>query len=102
MNFLAEIIHDAIQERKQLEFRYHSHPRIVEPMCLGEVKHGVWQLRAHQVGGRSSSSRGLPDGIPRMFELADMVEVAVLPGGFEIPAFYTRGDRAFVRIAAQL
>jgi hypothetical protein len=75
---------------------------VVEPMCFGEVKRGVWQLRAHQIGGKSSSSRSLPDGIPRMFELADMIDVAVLPDGFDVPAFYTRGDKAFIRIVEQL
>jgi WYL domain-containing protein len=87
MNPLIELIPDAINERKQLEFRYHSLPRVVEPMCLGEIKRGAWQLRAHQVGGRSSSSRRLPDGIPRMFELAGMTDVAVLPDSFEVLAF---------------
>ena len=102
MNRLVEVIRDAINERKQLEFRYHWLPRVAEPMCLGEVQRCVWQLRAHQVGGRSSSSRRLPDGIPRMFELTDMVDVAVRLDGFEIPDFYTRGDKAFIRIVAQL
>jgi hypothetical protein len=97
-----EAIRDAINERKQLQFRYHSLLRVVEPMCLGEVRRGVCQLRAHQVGGRSSSSRRLPDGVPRMFELSDMLDVTVLPGGFEVPAFYTRGDSAFIRIVAEL
>jgi WYL domain len=102
MHPLAEVIRDAIHGRKQLEFRYHSLPRVVEPMCLGEVKRGVWQLRAHQVGGRSSSSRRLPDGIPRMFELAAMIDVTVLPDVFGVPDFYTRGDKAFIRIVEQL
>lgn len=102
MNTLAEVIRGAIHKRKQLEFHYHSFLRVVEPMCLGEVKHGVWQLRAHQIGGRSSSSRRLPDCIPRLFEVAEMVDVAILPHGFEVPNFCTPGDKAFIRIVAQL
>lgn len=103
MNSVVAVISEAIAGRRQLSFRYHSLPRVVEPMCLGEVvRPGTWQLRAHQVKGRSSSSAQLPDGKPRLFEVDDMVSVAVLPDTFEIPVFYTRGDSAFVRIAAQL
>jgi hypothetical protein len=76
-----------------LGFCYHSLPRVVEPMALGEVKRGEWKLRAHQVGGKSHTSRRLPDGKPRTFDLADMVDVIVLPDDFEIPAFYKRGDK---------
>jgi WYL domain len=99
---LAEVIRDAIHEQKQLQFRYRTLLRVVEPMCLGEVSRGVWQLRAHQVGGRSASSRRLPDGIPRLFGLSDMLDVTVLQDSFAVPAFYTRGDSAFIRIVAQL
>jgi len=102
MNSVIAIIGDAIAERKKLTFQYHSLPRVVEPMCLGEVKPGIWQLRAHQVGGRSSSSVRFPDGKPRLFEVDDMASVTAIPETFEVPAFYTRGDSAFVRIAAQL
>ena len=43
-----EIIRQAIREHKLLEFRYHSLPRIVEPMRLGQVNRGKWELRAHR------------------------------------------------------
>jgi hypothetical protein len=102
VNSVMAVISDAIAGRRKLSFQYHSLPRVVEPMCLGEVGPGTWQLRAHQVGGKSSSSARFPDGKPRLFEVDDMVSVAVLPDTFEIPAFYTRGDSAFVHIAAQL
>lgn len=102
MNPTADAICHAINERKLLEFRYHSLPRIVEPMCVGEVRSGVWQLRAHQTGGKSASSLHLPDGKPRMFDLADMVEVSVLQQNFEIPVFYMRNDKGFKHITTQL
>jgi hypothetical protein len=102
VNLLVDAICRAINERKLLTFRYHSLPRIVEPMCVGEVRAGTWQLRAHQIGGRSSSSSRLPDGKPRMFELADMLETVVLTEVFEIPVFYTHNDKGFKQIVAQL
>jgi hypothetical protein len=102
MESSIEIIRHAISERRLVEFRYHSLPRVVEPMALGEVKRGIWQLRGRQVGGKSSSSRRLPDGKPKLFELAEMMGVAVLSDSFDIPAFYARGDKAFIRIDAQL
>ena len=52
-----EIIRQAIRERKLLEFSYHSLPRIVEPMRLGQVNRGKWELRALQISGKSSSGR---------------------------------------------
>lgn len=102
MGPLIEVIRDAINQRKLLEFHYRSLFRIVEPMCLGEAKRGEWQLRAHQVGGKSSSSRQLPDGKPKLFFLADMLDVAILSDSFEIPAFYRRSDTGFLNIMAQL
>lgn len=102
MNSAIAVISEAIAVRRQLSFHYHSFPRVVDPMCLGEVRPGAWQMRAHQVGGRSSSSARFPDGKPRLFEVDEMVRVAILPDTFEIPAFYTRGDSAFVRISAQI
>jgi hypothetical protein len=102
MNPQVDAVSHAINERKLLSFRYHSLPRIVQPMCLGEVRPGVWRLRAHQTGGRSSSSSHLPDGKPRMFELADMLETVVLSEVFQIPVFYTRNDKGFNQIIAQL
>jgi predicted DNA-binding transcriptional regulator YafY len=102
MDSSIEIIRRAINERKLVEFCYRSLPRVVEPMALGEVKRGIWQLRGHQVGGKSSSSRRLPDGKPKLFELTEIASVAVLSDSFDIPVFYTRGDKAFIRIDTQL
>jgi predicted DNA-binding transcriptional regulator YafY len=102
MNPTVDVICHAINERKLLKFRYHSLPRIVEPMCVGEVRPGVWQLRAHQTGGKSTSSLHLPDGKPRMFELANMIEVSILPQNFEIPVFYMPNDKGFKQIITQL
>ena len=102
MNTLIGLIREAIHGRKLLEFRYDLHPRVVEPMCLGEVETGRWELRAQQVGGSSSTSRSFPDGVPRLFKLAKMIDASVLPASFDIPGFYARGDKAFIRIDAQL
>lgn len=102
MDPLMDIICHAINGRNLLAFRYRSLPRIVEPMCFGAVRAGAWQLRAHQTGGKSSSSAHLPDGKPRLFDLTDMLETVALPEVFEIPVFYTRNDSGFTRILAQL
>jgi hypothetical protein len=101
MHTSIDIIRQAINERRLLAFRYRSLPREAEPMCLGETERGKWQVRAYQVGGKSSSRR-VGDGTPKLFELADMVDVSVLPVSFEIPASYKRGDKAFIRIDTQL
>ena len=101
MHTSIDIIRQAINERRLLAFRYHSLPREVEPVCLGEAERGKWQVRAYQVGGKSSSRR-VGDGPPKLFELADMVDVSVLPRIFEVPAFYKHGDTAFIHIDTQL
>lgn len=101
MNSSIDIIRQAILGRKHLQFSYHSLPRVVEPMCLGEVDHGKSQLRAHQVGGRSSRGR-VADGTPKLFEIADMSAISLLETSFDVPAFYRRGDRAFIRIDTEL
>jgi len=102
MGSLIEVICGAINEQKLLEFSYRSLLRVVEPMCLGEVKRGEWQLRAHQVGGKSSSSPRLPDGKPKMFVLSEILDVAVRSESFEVPVFYRRSDTGFIKIIAQL
>jgi hypothetical protein len=101
MHTSIDLIRQAINERRILAFRYHALPREVEPTCLGETEHGKWQIRAYQVGGRSSSGR-VGDGTPKLFELAAMLDVSVLPRVFEVPASYKRDDTAFIRIDTQL
>ena len=101
MNPSIEIIRQAILERRCLEFGYGSLPRLVEPMALGIGQYGRWQLRAHQIGGKSSSG-GVGDGTPKLFGVADMTALAILAQNYEIPPFYERGDRAFKRIDTEL
>jgi len=101
MHTSIDIIRQAINERKILAFRYHSLPREVEPICLGEMERGKWRIRAYQVGGKSSSRR-VGDGTPKLFELVNMVDISVLPVTFENPASYKRGDTAFIHIDTQL
>lgn len=101
MTWSVDIIRQAICERRQLEFGYHGYPRVVEPMALGVGHSGSWKLRAHQVGGRSSTGR-VGDGTPKLFEIADMSDLAMLTINFTVPIFYSPGDRAFTRIEAEL
>jgi hypothetical protein len=96
-----EIIRQAIRERKMLEFQYHSLPRIVEPMRLGQVKRGIWELRAHQISGKSASGR-VADGTPKLFTVAEMADISILPISFEVPVFYERSDTTFIHIDTEL
>lgn len=77
MNSSIDTIRQAIGERKHLQFSYHSLPRVVEPMRLGEVDHGRFQLRAHQVGGRPSTGQ-VADGTPKLFEIAEMSALSLI------------------------
>lgn len=96
-----EIIRQAILQRRCLEFGYRSLPRLVEPMAVGIGRYGRWQLRAHQIGGKSSSG-GVGDGTPKLFEVADMTALTILVQNFEIPSFYTRGDKGLRHIDTEL
>lgn len=96
-----EIIRQAILQRRCLEFGYRSLPRLVEPMAGGIGRYGRWQLRAHQIGGKSSSG-GVGDGTPKLFEVADMTALTILVQNFEIPSFYTRGDKGLRHIDTEL
>lgn len=70
MNPSIEIIRQAILELRCLEFGYRRLPRLAEPMAVGIGQYGRWQLRAHQIGGKSSSG-GVGDGTPKLFDVAD-------------------------------
>ena len=63
-----QLIQQAIQSRKILEFMYHGYSRVVEPHILG-VNKGVVQVLGYQIHGGSSSGR-LPDW--RRFDLREI------------------------------
>lgn len=69
---MDQIIREAIQSRKVLQFYYDGGPRTVEPFCYGIGKTGKYLLRGYQTGGYSQS--GNPEGW-RLFDTAKMIGV---------------------------
>jgi hypothetical protein len=96
----AEAICEAIGEHRRLGFMYQGYERIVNPIRFGRSVRGAWQLRATQVGGESRSSHfGSPS---KLFDLAEMSDVAVLDAQFRPPIQRGREDDAFAEVAAEV
>jgi WYL domain len=94
-----DLILTAIHGRRQLRFRYHGKPRIVEPQDYG-IQKGVVHLFTYQIGGESSSSR-LPDW--RKFAVQGMSNVELLketfPGSRSVPSQrHQEWDVLFARV----
>ena len=62
---MEQLIQQALEGKKLIEFIYSGHPRLIEPHVLG-VNGGITQVLGYQVGG-SSSSGGIPEW--RRFDL---------------------------------
>lgn len=62
------LIHQAISNKRVIQFSYGGHSRIVEPHILG-IKDGTMQILGYQIGGTSSQG-GLPEW--RRFSLPNM------------------------------
>ncbi|HET6807372.1 MAG TPA: hypothetical protein VFH59_18205 [Frateuria sp.] len=89
------LIDQAILERRPLRFIYHGSLRVVEPQCHGRGHRGTELLRGCQVNG------GRP--IERLFDVAQMAELALLDGHFGAPGpHYKRGDSVMAEIFGQL
>lgn len=71
----AEIIRQALAERRVVQFNYHGHERRVEPHALGRVTEDRPALLGWQVSGDSASEP--PPGW-RTFLLAEMESVKLL------------------------
>ncbi len=74
-----EKIREALRERRLLAFRYHDHPRRVEPHALGRLKDGAIVLLAWQVAG---GSRSEPPPGWRNFLLTDIEGLELLAENF--------------------
>lgn len=72
-------IREALRERRLLAFRYHDHPRRVEPHALGRLKEGALVLLAWQVAG---GSRSEPPPGWRNFILTELGSLEVLDETF--------------------
>ena len=64
----AELIKQALAERRLLQFDYHGYSRQVEPHALGHVTEGRLALLAWQISGGSQSE---PDISPRRNRIAE-------------------------------
>ncbi len=93
---IASAIHDC----HLLSFVYDRFPRVVEPHCFGIDKKGHPALRGYQVQGGSESGEQVGW---KLFHLSEMKQLVVLPRKFMGPRpDYKRGDKAFLRIEAQI
>lgn len=91
---------NAIAARSQLEIVYHGLRRIIDPHAYGIARTGNFLLRAWQISGGSRS--GQATGW-KLFDVKDISSVTILPSTFLGPQpAYRRGDRAMMRIFAQL
>ncbi len=96
-----EAIRTAIRARRRLAFSYRGRPRVVNPVRLGVSGRGTWQLRAVQVGGDSASGR-YGGSAPKLFDINEIVDVAVLDAQFPMPRRYEPGDASFALIDTEL
>lgn len=76
---MKDTIIAAIKNRRLISFRYHDHPRLVEPHLIGINKAGHLALSAYQVGG-SSDSRKAP--FWRVFLLSDIRQLSTTSDSF--------------------
>lgn len=89
------LIDRAIRERKPVRFVYHGKLRVVEPQCHGRGTRGTELLRGRQVNGDEPSER--------LFDVAHMVDLALLDGHFDGPGpHYRQNDSAMVEVFCRL
>jgi predicted DNA-binding transcriptional regulator YafY len=75
---MKELIAQAINQKKLIEFTYQGRHRVTEPHVLG-ITNGIKQVLCYQTGGHSSRGN-LPDW--RRFDLHEMVGLKVLDTTF--------------------
>jgi len=89
----------AIQQRKVLELRYHSHSRIVEPHAYGRAKDGDEILRCYQTSGGSES--GQRAGW-KLLKVREVFSLHLTNNTFAARPEYKRNDKAMAYIFEQL
>lgn len=87
---MTQVIEQAIQSKKLVEFMYSGHLRVVEPHVLG-VNGGVTQLLGYQIGGTSSSG-GIPEW--RRFDIPKMSGLSVCNESFPGTRPYPSGKHS--------
>ncbi len=99
MEEIRQIICDAINNRRIIQFWYKDKFRIVEPYLCGISSAGNYDLRAFWIGGESETAFE-PDW--RMYRLAGMSLIEITDKtfeGFEGKRInYNPDDRAFIEI----
>jgi hypothetical protein len=74
-----DLICEAIEKMRIIQFRYDGRVRIVEPFCCGRSTADHSVLRGYQIGG-SSSSKSVSW---KLFELAKISQLAILDVVFD-------------------
>lgn len=93
-------LNDAIRDRLLVEFVYDGLHRVAQPAALGITSTGKESLRACLVGG-SSHRNPIPCWeLYTVSKIQDLLVTEEVFDAFDVPG-YTRGDSAFVAIAAE-
>lgn len=97
---MNDIIIEAIENRKLLEFYYKDHYRVVEPHTFGISSKGNENLSAFQVDG-TSERNNVPDW--GLFTIDKIDGLKILNETFEgTRPKYTKGDSRMIEIYKEL
>lgn len=97
---MRQLICQAIQEQRHLEFYYGGYRRVVEPHCHGVTTAGNEVLRGFQFAGSSKSGNSFQ---AKLFEVAKMSRIKLLNSTFQNPhKNYRKNDSAMQTIHCQL
>lgn len=93
---MNDLIRKAIGERRLISFVYKQATRLVEPHAFGRQRNGTDAFCGWQVAGGS-------DEAFRLFRLDEITAISLLDEEFaDARSGYSRGDRRFVLIYAEL
>ncbi|WP_323909637.1 WYL domain-containing protein [Aeromonas caviae] len=84
---MEDLIIQAINKKKLIEFTYQGRPRTAEPHVLG-ITNGIKQVLCYQTGGHSSRGN-LPDW--RRFDLHQIVGLRIVDATFPGKRAYPSG-----------
>lgn len=97
---MNNVICQAIQEKRLLDFTYEGHHRVVEPHAYGVNTKDHNALRCYQVGGSSDSHK---QPYWRLFLESEIRGLTMLPQQFaNARQGYKRNDKDLERIFCQL
>jgi predicted DNA-binding transcriptional regulator YafY len=97
---MNDIIIEAIENRKLLEFFYNDHYRVVEPHTFGVSKKGNDNLSAFQIDG-TSERNNVPDWA--IFTIDKIDNLKILNETFEgTRPKYSKGDSRMIEIYKEL